>query len=66
MATSEEYKGTIMATTACIGSSVNIQLQQMKAAEENGSSSEEIANCYNAARKNYIGALRHLVKMISM
>ncbi|MEJ7218418.1 PHP domain-containing protein [Staphylococcus gallinarum] len=51
VATSEEYKGTLMATTACVGSGVNIQLQNMKDAEELGATQNDIAYYYNQARK---------------
>lgn len=49
--TSDEYKGSVMATSACVGSNVNIQLQKMKEAEETGAGQDDIAYYYNEARK---------------
>lgn len=50
VATSNEYKGSLMATTACVGSGVNIQLQKMKEAEEN-EYSEDVNYYYDLAKQ---------------
>lgn len=44
---SDEYRDTIIATSACVGSNVNIQLQKMKQAEDE----EEKKYYYNKARE---------------